>query len=357
MSTATEIAESVFRQLTPTHGKGKLPRFVAVPGNDEVRWLLPFGGAKARQVLANWSPYRWRSRMGWAAIRAANLVGHVRELPGAVELAWNSGGGADWASLGWQGREEPIPVIYLGSPGPQRKAVVHLVERGSGKCQAVVKVPLAEEAKAAILHEADVLELLEKQRYGHAPRLLHVDPERGVTTQTFVEGHPGRRRLAPEHWRLLRSLLLPGETTSLSAWSAHWGHEAGSPAWAVEQLREDSPLPACWEHGDFAPWNIRRTTGGECALLDWENARRGGLPLMDAFHFLHMQNLLFGGRPQMYWPKLWDPAMEMGIAPSQVRSLELAYLVCAVVECTRQRNATRQRFLQATLELSRRRVA
>ena len=35
-------------------------------------------------------------------------------------------------------------------------------------------------------------------------------------TQTFVEGKSGSRKLAPEYWQLLRSLLLAGETTAIA---------------------------------------------------------------------------------------------------------------------------------------------
>ena len=357
MTATAEIAASVFRQLGEPTTPGKKLRYVAVSGNGEVRWLLPSRGVSAGPVLANWAPYRWRSRVGWSAVRAADRVGRVRALPGSFEVELEEARSANWAALGWKGRDEPIPVIYIGTPGPRRKAVVHLVDRASAMCRAVVKVPLADEAKAAILHEAEVLAALEREHYQHSPRLLHVDSERGVTTQTFVEGRPGGRKLTPEYWRLLRSLLLPGESTSLSAAIAEWQHEAGSAAWAIEELQDNRALPACWEHGDFAPWNIRRLVGGNCSLLDWENARRPSLPLMDAFHFLHMQDLLFGERPKLHWQRLGDGAMEMGIAPTSVRRLEMAYLLRATVECRLKRNEARLRFIQDTLELIRRKAA
>src|SRR5271165_43241 len=158
LTATAEIAASVFRQLGEPTTLGKKLRYVAVSGNGEARWLLPSSGAKAGPVLANWAPYRWRSRVGWRAVRAADRVGRVHELPGSVELELEAARSANWASLGWDGRDEPIAVVYIGTPGPRRKAVVHLVDRASATCRAVVKVPLAEEAKAAILHEAEVLE-------------------------------------------------------------------------------------------------------------------------------------------------------------------------------------------------------
>ena len=151
---------------------------------------------------------------------------------------------------------------------------------------------------------------------------MSTGPER-ITTQTFVEGRPGSRKLTPEYWRLLRSLLLPGETTTLAEHAEEWAKEINRPnydsaegknvAAAIDELRDDSPLPACWEHGDFTPWNIKRLADGGCALLDWEDAQRRGLPLQDAYHFLHMQDWLFGGRPRRYAAEGWHEAIEMGV--------------------------------------------
>ena len=141
-------------------GATETATYVAVPGNEMARWLLPAASPEIGRVLASWAPYRLWSRVAWAAVRAASQLGRTADLPGASVLEVEGTRGADWESLGWRGGEPPIPVIYLGTPGPRRKAVVHLVDRASGNCKAVVKVPLTEEAKTAILHEAEVLEAL-----------------------------------------------------------------------------------------------------------------------------------------------------------------------------------------------------
>ena len=357
MTEAAGIAQTILSELGANHAPGKRLRYVAVPGRAETRWLLPAGEAQIGQVLASWTPYRIGSRLVWAAARTATRIGCVDALPGVIEIEVTGASRAQWESMGWRWSGTPLAVIYVGTPGPRRKAVVHLVERESARCRAVVKVPLAEEAKAAILHEGDVLRTLEVERYERAPKLLHVDRERAITTQTFVEGRPGSRRLGTEHWRLLRSLLLPAQTTSLAAHAKEWAQEAGSAAGETAVLTDHSPLPACWVHGDFTPWNIRRLADGECALLDWELARCKGLPLMDAFHFLHMQDFLFGERPRSYWASLCDDAMDLGIVPGMVRNLEIAYLVQASVECAVGRNEARLRFVLVTLQHFARRAA
>ena len=222
VTAAEAIANQVFRQLRNDGGTTEIETFVAVPGNEMARWLLPAGAPEIGRVLASWAPYRWWSRVGWTAVRAASQIGRVAGIPGVSLLEVEGTPASDWASLGWQVSEPPIPVVYVGTPGCKRKAVVHLVERASGECKAVVKVPLTQEAKAAVLHEAEVLDALARENCELSPRLLHVDWARAISTQTFVEGRPGARKLAPEFWRVLHSLLLPGETTSLAEHGQKW---------------------------------------------------------------------------------------------------------------------------------------
>jgi len=342
-------------------------RYVAVPGRGTARWLLPVGRPEIGGVLESWAPFRLASRAAWTAVRAASHIGRVADIPGVSVLEVEGVRGTDWSALGWRWREPPVAVIYLGTPGPRRKAVVHLVERETEQCRAVVKVPLTDWAKAAVLHEADVLEALAAEGYEPAPRMLHADRARGITTQTFVEGHSASRRLGPDVWRLLRSLMLPGENTSLAAEAEAWRRELGSganlgvpsrvAARVIDELTDSAPLPACWEHGDFTPWNIKRLSNGGCVLLDWENARRRGLPLLDAFHFLHMQDFLFEGRPKLHAVEIMAAAVEMGMAPAQCLKLEAAYLVGAYVKSRQQENAERARIACAALELYRRKAA
>ena len=221
----TAIANQIFRQLSDGHGATETATYVAVPGNGMARWLLPAASPEIGKVLASWAPYRLWSRVAWTAVCAASQLGRTAELPGASVLEIEGTRGADWESLGWRGGEPPVPVIYLGTPGPKRKSVVHLVDRASGSCRAVVKVPLTDEAKAAVLHEAEVLQALASERYEHSPRLLYADWARAITTQSFVEGRPGSRKLTQEFWRLLGTLLLPGETTTLAEHAETWAKE------------------------------------------------------------------------------------------------------------------------------------
>jgi len=360
---AEEIAQQVFAQCGESGAASEIARYVAIPGNEPVRWLLPANGEAIESVLGSWTPYRTRSRMAWAVVRAASRMGELGELPGAAMIETECAHGVDWRALGWRWDGTPIAAIYVGTPGPRRKAVVHLVEGTTGRCRAVVKVPLNDGARNASLHEAAVLAELEEERRESVPRLLYVDRARGVVTQTFVDGRPGSRKWDAEHSRALRSLLLSGETTSLRAHAERWQLEGiglrlpESVEIAMEEIAADKPVPACWQHGDFAPWNIRRMADGRLALLDWEEARRGGLPLCDAFHFLHVQDFLFGRRPQLHTGDVCEAAHSIRISAGAAGKLEMAYLVGAYVTCIRRGNEERARFIEKTMARFRRRAA
>jgi hypothetical protein len=362
MIAAGQIAQHVFAQLG-RGGPGVAERYVAIPGNESMRWLLPANGEAIDSVLARWTPYRMTSRIAWATVRAASGIGAIAGLPGVAVVEVERPRRVDWQVLGWRWEGTPIPVIYVGTPGPRRKAVLHLMERATARCRAVVKVPLTADAKLALLHEAVVLAELEEERQESAPRLLEVDRARGVVTQTFVEGRPGSRKLDAEHWRLLRSLILTGESTSLRAHAERWELEAigqrvpENVEIALDALADTELLPACWQHGDFTPWNIRRMADGRLVLLDWEEARRGGLPLCDAFHFLHVQDFLFGRKPQLHGGDIGETARALGISARMVAKLEMAYLVGEYVTCAGRGIEERARFIESTLTKLQRRAA
>ena len=61
------IANQIFRQLRNDRGTTEVATYVAVPGNEMARWLLPAAVPEIARVLASWAPYRWWSRVGWAA--------------------------------------------------------------------------------------------------------------------------------------------------------------------------------------------------------------------------------------------------------------------------------------------------
>ncbi len=309
-------------------------------------------------MLANWSPYRLSSRVQWHAIRAANRLGVLELLPSVESFEVQDTNAIDWSASGWSGAAPPEIAAYIGTPSPTQKAVLHLVDPVSRKCESIMKVPLQSGARNSILREADTLSALTHEGYRHAPRLLSLDSERGISCQQYLPGKPGSRRLSAEYLDLLRSLILPDESTSLSADSRTWkekvqctlsGADASIMQAALAQLEDERQLPACCVHGDFAPWNIRQRPHLAPALIDWEEARRGGLPLQDAYHFFHIQDFLFGGKPALHAGDLAAFANDLGITFQRAQKLEIAYLAQAHLRCRECGDESRAAFLMTTL--------
>jgi hypothetical protein len=356
----SELAQQLLAALPPGNVHAPLPKFFAVPGNAP-RWLIPAVGGNFHPTLADWSPYRLSSQLKWSAIRAASRVGVLQALPNVTTLQLGNANEIDWRAVGWSRNTPPTPLVYVGTPGPRQKAVIHLLDPVSGHCEAIVKVPLCAGAKAAIVREASTLAVLAGERYPFSPRLLHLDRQRGIATQQFLPGKSASRRFRPEYWSLLGSLLLRDQLTNIAEHVADWQEQPlsflphntdlGLMESALAELRDTQCLPACWVHGDFAPWNMRRRAHGAAALIDWEEAERGGLPLQDAFHFLHMQDFLFSAHPTTHRADVEPFAKTLGIAPLHCRKLEIAYLLRAYKKCTSYDQQQHAEFLLKTLAL------
>ena len=361
---SSPISELITRiySLLPYGGPGESSTsFQYVGGPAGVRWVIPTDTDVA-SVLESWSPYKFVSRMAWHSIRLAHLGRATAWLPGMGSLTVTNLHAIDWRRVGWKHGAAPVPVIYIGTPGPRQKAVMHLVNPVSGECEAVLKVPLRAGARESIVHESDVLAVMEDEFFTSAPSLLFSDRSLGVATQQFLPGKPGSRRWLPEYEKLLRSLLLPDEHTTLAGQASSWQDH---PLWdsldkpqmaalsaALAEQSRTTLLPACWMHGDFAPWNIRRASGNAPMLIDWEIAQRAALPLQDAFHFFHMQQFLFHRGPRSFAAAMETTAERMGVARPLSRTLELAYLARSFFSSISWDEQARADFLFKSLALA-----
>jgi hypothetical protein len=356
---AFEVIQKIFCTLPQSRTRNLPATLFVVSGPAGPRWILP-AGPNLNPVLANWSPYGINSQILWRGVQVAQRVGLMRWLPRVQRVHLGDLLGIDWQALGWKGSAPPVPVIYVGTPGPQRKAAIHLVDPASGDCPMVVKVPLQLAAQTAILREAAVLTVLAEEPDIAAPQLIHVDEQRAVATQRFVTGRPGSRRLLPDYQNLLRSLVLLDEHTTLAGQAESWQYH---PLWdymeaadfnllaaALAEQADTRSLPSFWVHGDFAPWNIRHRRGLTPALIDWEQGQRGGLPLQDAFHFLHIQDFLFRERARAHFKALEPLAQSLGISSEMCTKLEIAYLSRSYFTCMEWGDRRRADYLLKSLK-------
>ncbi len=139
----------------------------------------------------------------------------------------------------------------------------------------------------------------------HAPRLLGRMEEAGVHasvetaargrlfTGFLVSDNPERDRLAAIEqiagWLVRLAVDTASEPPAIRPELDRLGREV-VPAWAQagagpELLDGLDRLPAVIQHNDLGTWNIMVTPGSFTAV-DWESARRHGLPLWDLWYLL-----------------------------------------------------------------------
>src|SRR6185436_16161799 len=103
---------------------------------------------------------------------------------------------------------------------------------------------------------------------------------------------------------LLTGWIDPHEAVELRAfpaWKAVRDAAGADPlAGRLEKQFADKTVHPAFSHGDFAPWNIKVSSGRWC-VLDWERGYRRGPPAWDWFHFVL--------QPAMLVEKLPTPAL------------------------------------------------
>ncbi len=295
----------------PSAGKGSalssqldLPILV-IPQGPEPRWIILGDPRAAAPVLASWRPFRIGTRLRWSGVVAASALGRLRQLPGVV----SSRASIDlsyWRQMLPGFSEDWVPVVHVGNPSHTRKVIVFFIapER---QFKAVAKVPLVPGAGPAILNEANVLSHLHGADY--LPPGLFQDPVRGIAAQSWLEGKPVARRLIPPHMDLLARFAVAGTLTSVcrhrrdieaALERIDLPFDRNVLAQALEMLDDDHPLPVFVEHRDFAPWNLKRLSGGQSGAIDWEWTVLHGLPCQDLFRYFFIQDALFHGRGDVW---------------------------------------------------------
>ncbi len=279
-------------------------RFWVIPGTSgKPRWLLPYNPKDGLPGLQFWAPYNFGAQCKWNLLKSTYAMGAISQLP-TVKLI-----GIDRSSdlvhlTDWGHYQSMLPVVYLSESSPRCKAVVFLVDQQSHHCQAVAKFPIGECAPSQILKEASILMQLKDQTSIKAPSLLYQNTSHGITVQELLKVKNTPRSLTQAHIQWLIKLKQT-QTTSLTkqANQLRLRFEAILQNHALDHqiihaylthLQDDTAIAATWTHGDFAPWNFKKTNHHHYTAIDWEDARPEGLPLMDLVHFLLIQYYLRG---------------------------------------------------------------
>jgi hypothetical protein len=318
--------------------KSRAP-YTVIRGHEGPRWLIPDGSRLAQTILSEWRPYGLLTRLFWRAVPMANRLGILPLLPGNARALLPSDATGQFMSRIGRHSDASLPVILVGNPTTTRKLLVFLEEPSLNR-NVLVKVPLTAPARASIQNEARILDRLNGRL--RAPRLLYVHEDAGIAMQEYLPGKLGSRRCKPAYVQLLLELTEKNERISLQSCGRRLAERlCNLPAYAENAARVDSALalldrdadlPSALVHGDFAPWNIRELPGGACALIDWEAARQGGLPLHDLCHFYYMQSKLFAPERLFYLDLLRESAWrsycrQLDVDPSLLKQLAAAFLI------------------------------
>ncbi len=275
-------------------------KFLVIPGNGNARWIVPSNSKLACGVLAQWKPYGIISLFKWGILRLLYRLDLLKIVPGVVEVNFQKE-----KNMVASGKTCVVPVIYVGTPGPQQKAVVTLVEFDTGAAVSIMKVPLSEGAIASIKAEALALESLQKSNFDKAPQLTEFDEARGISLQTVLPGKLAGGKFNADMLDCLLNMPNAGLVTTVdeqraqleiafnNSESLFQSHQQALIKKGLVNIQGNDDIKLLFTHGDFAPWNIKQGKGG-CSFFDLEDALHEGLPLWDICHFHFIQACLFG---------------------------------------------------------------
>ena len=279
-------------------------RFWIIYSQKGLRWIIPQNPNYGLPILTQWQPYDLSSRVKWQVLMTAYRLGQLGKLPGAIPIGISDAATTSWQHFGYHNGEKLTPIIYIGTPGLTRKAVVFLVNLDNRELMGIGKIPLESMAGSKIIQEAENLVRLAGEKPGLAPNLLFIDRQSGVSLQSVIAGTPTGRKLTKAHIEWLYYLHIPGEEISLSKQVKTLQQRLANTRGIDEKMKsifnrlwkiidDAKPLPSTWIHGDFAPWNLKWVVDQKIGAVDWEDARFNGLPLQDLCHYLYIQSYLF----------------------------------------------------------------
>lgn len=271
-------------------------RFWIVPGKSGPRWLIPQDARYNTLIFQHWRPYDLVSKAKWQVLYSAAFLGQLNLLPGLTSVGIAGSARQTWEHLGWNEDCNPVPITYIGTPGPTQKAVISLFDAQSKKLISVAKIPLGSRALSNILHEYDVLCNLDAEKQAIAPRPLFVDKERGLAVQEAIVGKRLEKKITNKHLDYLNMLKIPEEVTTIY-------YEAEKLVTRFKKLnntnnnliqyidklshnlKDVTEIPVSRAHGDFKPWNIMQNNKGKMIAIDWEFAESKQVLGLDIIHY------------------------------------------------------------------------
>lgn len=228
-----------------------------LPGWQNPRWILPNAPRKtAQSAISLYQPMTWSAIVGWKAARMAAAVGAFRLLPPGRPPP-------EQVANALQPHVKPEWTMAVSRTKHRGRYIV-LIIGSDGECHSFAKVETLESEYPRLRQEVQALKeiapLLPPPL--SAPRVLAIGS--GVLLLQTVPWHP-----RPRPWRLTEDVA--------SAMGSFYAAKAGLQP----------------SHGDFAPWNLLRTSEG-WVVVDWETAATHTQPFFDVLHYVVQAHALLG---------------------------------------------------------------
>jgi len=246
---------------------------------------LPAERAAAARALRLYQPQRWLARGMVAAVRGLLRSGlHGRVLR---EVRITRATAVAVAPL-LPGIECGTCGVLLGSPEHRvRRAIASY--RNAGVWE-VAKISFGVEGAGILEQEARALTELQLLADGVPPVLgLHRTADVTVLRMPYLSGRPVPPGAYLAALCLLDSWVTdrpPQPITAYQEWPAIVAALSVSAPGrqALACLARETLRPVIC-HGDFARWNLLRTSAGGLMVLDWEWGHQDGLPGIDLVHY------------------------------------------------------------------------
>lgn len=276
-----------------------------LPGRIGLRWLFSSNRAARENIFKGWTPFSASSKIFWRFLQGLNTFHLFSRIPFIQRIPISIPKDASWRHLSWQAYTPPLFSLSIGSNTQSYKAILYLSDRQTGEIHSVLKLALSDFAKQSILYEATVLQRLSQEGFQHHPELLYVHPQGHFQIQRFIGREYASLKIEWQHMQCLEALHQSHQYMAIPQFIlSHQENLMPSffpDSWkaliqkALDYLLKNPREVFCvQEHGDFAPWNIRRhPVSHHLLLVDWDNYLPLSLPLQDIFHFYFMLNYLF----------------------------------------------------------------
>ncbi|MDP6473389.1 MAG: phosphotransferase [Alphaproteobacteria bacterium] len=258
----------------------------ALASSRRLRWIFP-ADARARGFMSAWQPNGTFRAWIWRRVVRASTGAVGGLLPGLTRHAID---GAAMAGLGRRFGAEAadcLPVIYVGTAGYRRKAVIGWVDK-RGDCAAVGKFPLGRQAGDALRNEARALSGPAAGLGIAMPALHNFDDESGILLESSVAGRNCLDPFDARHRDLLLKFIDPEPRAAATIYADLFTAEHRRLAGLAEKLlagHGETALRPALMHGDFITPNFKCIDGRQLALVDWEYYSPRGAPLADAIFF------------------------------------------------------------------------